>query len=91
MSTPLSAKQFGDRSKPIKSMPVRRIRVDKLVPTQLNYIPSKVASMRKHGYDANTVPIVHKHDGDFYVGDGHHRAISHIADGDKYLLARVVK
>jgi hypothetical protein len=91
VSIPLSTQQFQSKDKPIRTLPTRSIRTDKLVATQVNYIPEKVASIAEKDPETfNEVPIVGKLDGKYHVLDGHHRVAGQILRGDKTMRARII-
>lgn len=92
MSIPLSTNQFELKGKPVRSMPRRKVLVSKLVPTQVDHDPEKVASMAaKDPADFDKVPVVGKHDGEYYIIDGHHRAAAAMVRGDRTVEVRIVK
>ncbi len=91
MSVPLSSTQFGSPNKPIRTMPVRRVRISKLFPTQATYDDKKVAAMAaKEPDDISTLPIVGRRgDGGYGIMDGHHRLTAAAARGDTYAKVRI--
>jgi ParB-like chromosome segregation protein Spo0J len=87
---PFSTQQF--EKKPNRKMPRVRVRLDKVVATQ-NYLDSnKVRDIaRQDPSDMATDPLVHPHQGRYYVGDGHHRVAGAIERGDSHIWVRRVK
>jgi hypothetical protein len=86
MSVPFSP-QFEKR--PNRYMPATRVRTNRLVPTQLDY---KVEQIRKIAAqdprDIDADPIVHPHQGEYVVGDGHHRVAAAMVRGDTTVRVR---
>lgn len=73
-------------------MPRTRVRLDKVVATQRYLDPAKVADIaRQPASDTDTDPIVHPFQGEYYVGDGHHRIGGAIKRGDKMIRVRRAK
>jgi ParB-like chromosome segregation protein Spo0J len=73
-------------------MPRTRVRLDKIVSTQVKLDPAKVKKIAAQPAEAiDTDPIVHPHGGRYYVSDGHHRVAGAIERGDKYIKVRRVK
>ena len=71
-------------------MPRRTVRLDKVVATQ-NYLdPAKVRDIASKP-PGGTEPIVHYHQGRYYVGDGHHRIGGAIERGDAKVKVRSVR
>lgn len=68
--------------------PKKRIRVDRLVSTNLGgYLsPRKVA---KYSGGGGGTPYVVEDGGQFYVADGHHRAAAAIQRGDTHITVRL--
>lgn len=73
-------------------MPRTKVRLDKVVATQ-NYLdPAKVKDIAAQDpSDMTSDPIVHRYQGRYYVGDGHHRIGGAIERGDTYVKVRSVK
>ena len=91
MSVPFATKQFEDPDKPIRSMPMRRFRVDKLLASQVDFDMGKVHRMaQKDPDDMGSVPIIGRSGNDRVVLDGHHRLLAAMERGDKYIKGRVV-
>lgn len=88
MSVPFSPDQFERADRPIRSMPVRRVRSDRLRSTQVYLDEHKVNSMRRAGGVPSKIPLVVKHDGLYFIQDGHHRAAADASSG--YVRVRVV-
>lgn len=73
-------------------MPRTRVRLDKIVATQRTLDAEKVKDIAaKDPSDIDTDPIVHAHQGRYFVSDGHHRVAGAIERGDKYIRVRRVK
>jgi ParB-like chromosome segregation protein Spo0J len=90
VSIPFSTDQF--EKKPNPKMPRTRVRLDKIVATQVKLDKAKVASIAaKDPTDIDTDPIVHPHKGHYYVTDGHHRVAGAIERGDRTIRVRRVK
>lgn len=89
MSIPFNTKQF--EKKPNPKIPVRTVRLDKVDATQMKLDHAKVMSIAQRGADDGTLPIVHKFNGRYKVGDGHHRIGAAIERGDTKIKVRVSK
>jgi hypothetical protein len=90
MSIPFQTEQF--EKKPNRAMPVVRVRVDKLVPTQTNWDQSKVDDIAsKDPSQIDTKPLVHPFRGRYYVSDGHHRVAAAIQRGDTHMWVKRAK
>ena len=88
MSIPFSTQQFEKKTN--RTMPVRTVRLDKIDATQLKLTPAKVQSMAQHGA-GDTLPIVHKFQGRYKVGDGHNRIGAAMERGDTTMRVKVSK
>lgn len=85
MSIPFSEKQFAKIGRRA------RVRTDKVVATQ-NYLdPAKVADIAAQPTDSVDDPLVHAHNGRYYVGDGHHRIGGALERGDPKLRVRILR
>jgi len=85
VSIPFSEKQFGKIGRRA------RVRTDKVVATQ-NYLdPAKVRSIAAQPAEAVDDPLVHAHNGRYYVGDGHHRVGGALDRGDDKIRVRVLR
>lgn len=90
MSIPFSTQQFEKKSN--RHMPVSRVRVDRVIATQVRLDPAKVKAIAsKPASSDDTPPIVTRHNGNFIMGDGHHRFAAAIERGDTHIPVRVVK
>lgn len=89
MSVPFSTQQF--EKKPNPKIPARWVRLDKIDATQFKLDHAKVMSIAARGADDGTDPIVHKFNGRYRVGDGHHRIGGAIERGDSRIRVRVSK
>jgi len=73
-------------------MPRTKVRLDKIVATQRQLDASKVADIARQPAEAiSTDPVVHPHQGRYYVSDGHHRVAGAIERGDTHIWVRRVK
>jgi hypothetical protein len=90
MSIPLNPEQWERKDKPIRSMPTRSVRLDKVVSTQNDYDPAKVENMAQ-GARGNKVPVAVKKNGKYHILDGHHRVASDILNGNDRTELRIVK
>jgi hypothetical protein len=79
MSIPLNPEQWERKDKPIRSMPTRSVRLDKVVSTQNDYDPAKVEN------------VAVKKNGKYHILDGHHRVASDILNGNDRTELRIVK
>lgn len=87
MSVPFSTQQFEE--KPNRYMRRTKVRLDKLIATQGHLDKAKVADIARQPATAMTTdPIVHPHQGKYYVSDGHHRVAGAIERGDTYMWVR---
>jgi len=89
VSVPFNTKQFEDKPNP--KMPATTVRLDKVVATQRYLDPAKVQSIAKKGAYDGTDPLVAKHNGRYYVLDGHHRVGGALERGDTKIRVRRVK
>jgi ParB-like chromosome segregation protein Spo0J len=90
VSIPFSTKQFEKKTN--SKMPRTRVRLDKIVATQGRLDQAKVADIAAQApSDIDTDPIVHPHQGKYYVTDGHHRVAGAIERGDHTIRVRRVK
>ena len=90
MAVSLNEHQFEE--KPNRFMPKTRVRVDKLVATQMKLDPKKVQAIAQKSPDDMAAPVVSsKHKGYYHVLDGHHRVGAAIERGDKYISVRRVR
>lgn len=87
MSIPFNTSQF--EKKPNRKIPVRTVRLDKIDATQVKLDHAKVMSIAQRGADDGTLPIVHKFNGRYKVGDGHHRIGGAIERGDTKIRVKV--
>jgi ParB-like chromosome segregation protein Spo0J len=86
VSVPFSAQQFETKPNRLRRV---RVRVDKLVPTQVNFDARKVDDIARRGVKKEgTDPLVHSFDGQYYVSDGHHRALAAARRGDSHIWVR---
>ena len=75
-------------------MPVRKVRLDKLDATQVDFDMDKVKKIaaEDHSDGNHPLPIVAKNDrGGYSVLDGHHRVAAEILNGSAYVKARISK
>jgi ParB-like chromosome segregation protein Spo0J len=90
VSVPFSTQQFEE--KPSRYMPRTRVRIDKVVATQNKLDPVKVAAIaRKPAEAVSPAPLVHKHQGKYFVSDGHHRVAGAIERGDTHIWVKRVR
>lgn len=90
MSIPFSTDQF--EKKPNRLMPRTKVRLDKVIATQGHLDQTKVQDIaRQPASDISTDPVVHAHQGRYYVSDGHHRVAGAIERGDTHIWVRRVK
>lgn len=90
MSIPFNTKQFEE--KPNRYMPKTTVRLDKVVATQGKLDQGKVQAIaRKDPSDITTDPLVSRHQGRYYVLDGHHRVAGAIERGDTKIKVKRVK
>jgi ParB-like chromosome segregation protein Spo0J len=87
VSIPFNTTQF--EKNPNRKIPVRTVRVDKIDATQMKLDHAKVMSIAQRGADDGTLPIVHKFQGRYKVGDGHHRIGAAIEQGKTKMKVRV--
>lgn len=90
MSVPFSTQQFEE--KPNRYMPRTRVRLDKIVSTQVHLDKAKVANIARQPAAAMANdPIIHPHHGKYYVSDGHHRVAGAMERGDTHIWVRRVR
>jgi ParB-like chromosome segregation protein Spo0J len=89
VSIPFSTQQF--EKKPNRKIPVRTVRVDKIDASQNRLDHAKVMSIAERGADDGTLPIVHKFNGRYKVGDGHHRIGAAMEQGKTKIKVKVVQ
>lgn len=90
MSVPFSTQQFEE--KPNRFMRRTRVRLDKVIATQGKLDQAKVHDIARQPADAMTSdPVVHPHQGKFYVSDGHHRVAGAIERGDTHIWVKRVR
>lgn len=87
MSTPFNTTQF--EKKPNRKIPVRTVRLDKVDATQVKLDHAKVMDIAARGANDGTLPLVHKFQGRYKVGDGHHRVGAAIERGDTKIKVKV--
>lgn len=92
MSVPFQPGQFEDPKKSIKGMPVRKVRLDKIDATQVDFDMKKVESMAENGRGGGMLPLVaYDGNGRYKVLDGHHGVAAGILNGDTYAKVRINK
>jgi ParB-like chromosome segregation protein Spo0J len=90
VSIPFSTDQFEKKTN--RYMPRTKVRLDKIVATQGKLDQGKVQQIaRQEPTDITSDPIVHPHQGKYYVSDGHHRVAGAIERGDTHIWVRRVK
>ena len=73
-------------------MPRTTVRLDQIVSTQYHLDDAKVDRIARQPASAiDTDPVVHAHQGRYYVSDGHHRVAGAIKRGDTKIKVRRVK
>lgn len=88
MSIPFNTTQFEKKSN--RKIPVRTVRLDKIDATQVKLDHAKVMRIAQQGgADDGTLPLVHKFQGRYKVGDGHHRVGAAIEQGMTKMKVRV--
>jgi len=87
VSIPFNTTQFEKKAN--RKIRTVTVRADKIDATQVYLNHAKVMSIARNGADDGTLPLVHKLDGRYKVGDGHHRIGAAIENGDTHIKVKL--
>ena len=82
-----SSKYFDDDS--YKSLPIERININKIIPTQKNLNIDNLKAVKNISID--TEAFLHYYNDQYYILDGHHRIAINILNGNNTIKAYVFR